>query len=123
MPAENLQIVSSQGAREGQTMILSLKGPLNIHTIFNFQNAVRAETASAVIIDFSGVPFIDSAGLGALVAAHVSARKADRKLVFAMMNTQVMALIEMTRLKQLFRIYPTIHDAESGLDNVLFKQI
>ena len=70
MPAENLQIVSSQGAREGQTMILSLKGPLNIHTIFNFQNAVRAETASAVIIDFSGVPFIDSAGLGALVAAH-----------------------------------------------------
>jgi anti-sigma B factor antagonist len=122
MPAENLQIVSSRGAREGQ-VILSLKGPLNIHTIFNFQAAVRAESSPALIVDFSGVPFIDSAGLGALVAAHVSARKANRKLVFAMMNTQVMALIEMTHLKQLFRIYPTIEDAESALDNVLFKQI
>jgi anti-sigma B factor antagonist len=122
MPAENLQIVSSQGARAGQT-VLSLKGPLSIHTIFNFQNAVRAEVSPALIVDFSGVPFIDSAGLGALVAAHVSAGKTNRKIGFAMMNTQVIALMEMTHLKQLFRIYATVQDAETALDNGLFKQI
>ena len=122
MALENLQIVSSPGARDGET-ILSLKGPLSIHTIFTFQAEMRAEISPALIVDFGGVPFIDSAGLGALVAAQVSARKAQRKLGFVGMNTQVLALIDMTHLKQLFRIFPTIQEAEAALDGEVFKRV
>ena len=114
MPPENLQIVSSTGHREGQS-IMYMKGPLSLRTVFEFQNAVRAETAPNVIVDFSGVPFIDSAGLGALVGAHVSAQKARRKLVFVAMNTQVITLLEMTRTRPLFRIYATMQEAEAAL--------
>jgi anti-sigma B factor antagonist len=113
MTTENMQLVASDGTREGQR-ILRLKGPLSLHTVFDFQNAVRAESSPNVIIDFSGVPFIDSAGLGALVGAHVSAEKARRKLSFAAMNTQVVTLLDMTRIRSLFTIYPTVQEAEAA---------
>ena len=111
-----MQIVGSQGARDGQK-VLSLKGALTIHTVFDFQTALRAETAPVVIVDFAAVPFVDSAGLGALVGAHVAAKRAKRELAFVGINPQVKALIDMTQVSQLFRIYPTVQDAEVALLN------
>jgi anti-sigma B factor antagonist len=114
MSKENIQIVRSAGPRNG-TKILHLKGSLNIHTIFDFQNAVRSESDPALIIDFAGVPFIDSAGLGALVGAYVAAQRANRKVAFAAMNTQVKTLIEMTHVSQLFPTFASIQDAEAAV--------
>lgn len=111
MPIENMQAVASDGSHAGQR-ILRLKGPLSLHTVFEFQNLVRSETSPSVIIDFTGVPFIDSAGLGALVGAHVSGQKAGRKLSCTGMNAQVIALLEMTRLRGMFSIYETVEEAE-----------
>lgn len=111
MASDNLQIVASQGAR-GQT-ILSLKGPLNSQTALKFQDAVRSEPSQVLIVDFTGVPFVDSAGLGALVGIHVAARKAGRKIAFAAMNDQARALIEMMHIDQLIHPYDTIQDAEA----------
>jgi anti-sigma B factor antagonist len=114
MPNENLQIVITPGNREGQK-ILSLKGSLNIQTIFGFQSAVRAETSPMVILDFSGVPFIDSAGLGALVGAYVAAQKKPQRMAVVGMNTQVKALVEMTKVSQLIKSFDTIGEAEEKL--------
>jgi anti-sigma B factor antagonist len=114
MPNENIQIVASTGSHDGYK-VLHVKGPLNIHTIFEFQNALRAETSPAVIIDFAGVPFIDSTGLGALVGVHVAAQKASRKLAFAAMNPQVKALLEMTHVSQFFKTFATIQEAETAV--------
>jgi anti-sigma B factor antagonist len=114
MTKENLQVVATPGAREG-SRILELKGALTIQTVFGFQDAVRGETAPELILDLSSVPFIDSAGLGALVATYVRAKKALRKIAFAGMNTQVKALADMTQLSQLFHTYPTVKDAEAAL--------
>jgi len=111
MATQNIQIVTSSGARDGQR-ILTLKGPLNIHTLFDFQNAVRDESAPTLILDLSDVPFIDSAALGALVSAHLSRQKANGKIALAGMNSQVKALLEMTRVSQFFNIYPSVQDAE-----------
>ena len=113
MTKENLQIVESTGSR-GQK-ILHLKGSLTIHTVFSFQDAIRSDPASVVILDFSGVPYIDSAGLGALVGVYVGSQKAMRKLAFAAMNTQVKALVDMTNVAQLFKAYATVQDAEAAI--------
>jgi len=113
MLKENMQILSSAGARTGQT-ILRLKGPLNIHTIFDFQAAVRAESSPVLIVDFSDVPFIDSTGLGALVGAHLTVQKANRKLALAAMNPQVKALLDMTNVSQFFEAYHTVEEAEAA---------
>lgn len=113
MPNDKLQISTSRGSR-GQT-ILSLTGPLSIQTVFKFQEAVRSDSSPALIVDFSGVPFLDSAGLGALVGASVSSRKADRKIAYAAMNKQAKALVEMTHVNQLFQTYDTVKDAEAAI--------
>ena len=111
-----LKIVTSGGARPGEK-ILRLSGTLNIHTIFDFQNTVRAEeqSASALIFDFSEVNYIDSAGLGAVVGAYVSAQKMQRKLAFAGMNERVKALVSMSHLMQFFKPVATVEDAERAL--------
>ncbi len=114
MASQNIQIVTSAGARDGYK-ILRVKGPLNIHTIFDFQTALRSETSPTLIIDFSDVPFIDSTGLGAMVGAHLAAQKANRKLVFAAMNPQVRALLDMTHVAQFFSTCLTIRDAEAAI--------
>lgn len=114
MASESLQIVSLLGAQDG-SRILQLKGPLNIQTIFQFHDAVRKEPPLALILDFSDVPYMDSAGLGALVAANVAGQKAARKLALVGLNTQVRTLLEMTHVAQLFQIFPTVHEAEVAL--------
>jgi len=114
MPKDNLQIVHTPGSREG-VRIMKMKGALSIHTVFTFQDATRQDSSPVLILDFSEVPFIDSGGLGALVAAHISAHKSMRKLGCTGMNTQVSALVEMTHVNQLLKIFPSVKDAEAGL--------
>ncbi len=114
MQFENLQIVVAPGNREGQK-ILHLKGPLNLQTVFEFQAAVRAQNSPVVILDFTGVPFIDSAGLGALVGVYVGTQKVQRKLLVAGMGAQVKTLIEMTRVSQLIQAYDTVAEAEEAV--------
>jgi anti-sigma B factor antagonist len=114
MALDTMQMTASPGRREG-LRILSLKGPLNIHTIFDFQNAVRAEDAQGLVVDMTAVPFVDSAGLGAMVGAVVNLQKAGRKIAFAAMNVQVEALVDMTHLNPVLRNFATVEDAESAV--------
>jgi anti-sigma B factor antagonist len=114
MVNENIQIVAGAGIRSG-VKILQLKGPLTIHTVFQFQDTMRAESAPVVIMDFTGVPYVDSAGLGAMVGAFVSAQHGQRRLAFAGMNTQVKALVEMTHVNQLLRPYDSVEEADRAI--------
>jgi anti-anti-sigma factor len=66
-----------------------------------------------LILDFTEVPFVDTSGLSALVAAHVSARRSDRKILFAAFSRQALAALELTHLNQVFPSYHTIQDAEA----------
>src|ERR1700677_850353 len=124
MATESLKMVSSEGDRKGQK-ILALTGSLTIHSVFAFQAATREETAEQVILDFTNVPFMDSAGLGSLVGAYVAAQRTHRKLAGAGANTQVKALIDMTQVGTLIKCYEDVaaaqaalgHTRESELDN------
>jgi anti-sigma B factor antagonist len=114
MASEKMDIITTVGTRDGQK-VLALKGPLTIHTIFDFQSAVREESTSALIIDFSNVPFMDSAGLGSLVGARVALQKANRPLAIAALNTQVKALLDMSKVSPFFRIFATVEEAQSAI--------
>lgn len=114
MGNESIQIIASNGSANGHR-ILTMRGPLTIHTIFDFQTAVRAEQSPVVILDLSGVPYVDSAGLGAIVGAYVSAQRSNRKLLLAGLNERVEALISMTHVSRLFPPYDTVADAERAL--------
>jgi anti-sigma B factor antagonist len=113
MIEDRLQITTADGRREGQR-VLRLAGPLTMTTLFDFQNRVRAETARTLILDFSGVPFIDSAGLGTLVSARVHCERDGRRLTLAGLNDRTRTLLRMTNVEQLFVIAPTVEAAEQA---------
>lgn len=114
MANDALQIVASDGNRAGQK-ILTLTGSLTIHSVFAFQEATREETAQQVILDFCGVPYMDSAGLGALVGAYVAAQRTQRKLAVAGANTPVKTLIDMTQVGTLIKCYESVAAAQVAL--------
>lgn len=102
------------GSRPGQ-LVLRFSGPVDLETVPKFLRAVRAESAPAVILDLTGVPFIDSAGIGALIQIHFAFQKASRRLALAGVNQRVTDVLELMRLKKVFVIFPTLAEAESHL--------
>ena len=64
-----------------------------------------------IVVDLSGVTFVDSSGLGALVAGLKSARQASGDLRIAAPPEQTVAVLKLTSLDRVFRIYPTVEDA------------
>ncbi len=79
MPQEPLVIEDLAGPQEGQR-VLRLTGPLVLSTLFDFQAKVRTDNSRTLMIDFTKVPYVDSAGIGALVGAYVTHQKDGRSL-------------------------------------------
>lgn len=114
MPMEPLEI-ERLSAQEGPR-VLCLRGPLTLENLPQFQNAIRREeNVPMVIVDLSDVPYIDSSGLGSLVSAYVTRRKATRHIALSGVNERVLKLFETTKVEPLFLIFPTLDDAIAAL--------
>lgn len=64
-----------------------------------------------LIIDLTKLKHINSCGLGALVCAFTSVRRAEGDLRFAGVGPSVEELLRITQLTMIFRISPTIEQA------------
>ena len=80
---------------------LRLIGPLTISTLFEFQKVVRT-SAGSMLLDMTQVPYIDSAGVGALVGAYVRHNKDGHTLTLAGVNERVRNILKGTRVEQFF---------------------
>jgi anti-anti-sigma factor len=109
---EALHIDDLEGPRPGQR-ILRLQGPVVLATLFQFQAAIRAKDAATLIVDFTGVPYIDSAG-GALVGAYVTHNKEGRSLALVGVSDRIHAALAVTRVEPFFRFFNTLADAEQA---------
>jgi anti-sigma B factor antagonist len=65
-------------------------------------------------MDFTGVLYIDSAGIGALVGAYVTHNKDGRSLALVGVSDRIHAALAVTRGEQFFRFFNTLADAEQG---------
>src|SRR6266478_422567 len=110
---EPLSIEDLDGPQPGQR-ILRLQGPVVLGTLFLFQGAIRAKQASTLIMDFTGVPYIDSAGIGALVGAYVTHNKEGRSLALVGVRDRLHTALKVTHVEQFFRFYKTLADAEQA---------
>jgi anti-sigma B factor antagonist len=97
--------------------VLSLHGPLTMENIALFMNAVRRESAATMILDFTGVPYLDSSGLGSLVSAYTSCQKSGRRIALTGINQRVLKVFEITKVEPIFLMFPTVSDALEALTN------
>ncbi|MGB8772252.1 MAG: STAS domain-containing protein [Candidatus Korobacteraceae bacterium] len=94
-------------------VILRLHGPLLLGNFFPLQSEVRANSCDLLIIDVSDMPYIDSAGIGCLVGAHVSREHSGRKLILVGANERLLTSLKVTKVDQLFTFAPTVEHARS----------
>jgi anti-sigma B factor antagonist len=112
MPQEPLQIEDLSSA-EGQR-VLRLNGPIVITNLFQFQSIVRADTSKTLILDLSHVPYIDSAGIGALVGAYVTHQKEGRNLALVGVTERVRNTMQVTRVETFFKFYDSLAAAQAS---------
>jgi len=95
----------------GGTTVLQLHGPLLLGNFFPLQTMVRTDTSPLLIIDVSDMPYIDSAGIGCLVGAHVSRENSGRKMVLVGANDRLLTSLKVTKVEQLFTCIPSLEQA------------
>ena len=112
MPQEPLQIEEVSGTPDG-VRVLRLNGPVLLTNFFEFQSKVRASASPTLILDLGGVPYMDSAGIGALVGAYVTHQKDGRRLALVGVTTRVRNTMQVTRVEQFFQFYDTVEAAQA----------
>jgi anti-sigma B factor antagonist len=75
---------------------------------------VLGDRKKKIILNMANVEYIDSAGLGILVAAHVSAKKQGAALHLSNLGNKFHDVLQLTRLLTVFSVYDTQADAISS---------
>jgi len=113
MPQDVLRIEDQAGSQAGQR-VLRLNGALVMTTMFEFQSMVRSDTSNSLIIDFTNVPYVDSAGIGALVGAYVTRQHGGRRLALVGVSERIHNALKVTHVEQFFRFFDTVSAAEAA---------
>jgi anti-sigma B factor antagonist len=89
--------------------VFPLEGEIDLHVSPRVENSLASMIAKRpehVVVDFSGVTFIDSSGLAVLIKAMQDVKEYGGKLTLAGINNDVRSIFEIARLDQVFLIDP-----------------
>lgn len=95
---------------EYQPKVVQLKGRLDAASILDQKKELVQKIAgddTSVVINLREVTFIDSTGLGFLVAVNKELQRQGHKLVFCELSDQARLLFELTRLNLVFDLFDT----------------
>jgi anti-sigma B factor antagonist len=81
-------------------------------------NALREKVKSLlaagqkkIVLNMANVTYIDSSGLGTLVASHSSARAQGASLKLCNLGSKFQEILQVTKLVTVFEVYPSEADA------------
>jgi anti-sigma B factor antagonist len=102
----------------GDVSVVALKGRI---VLGEGSSALRERVANLVtdrkkkiVLNMTNVTYIDSAGLGVLVAAHISAKKQGAALHLSDLGSKFHEVLQLTRLLTVFNVYATEAEAISS---------
>ena len=94
--------VTTAARGDGQVQV-ELHGELDLSTVGKVEEELRrieADAPPVLVVDMSGLSFLDSSGLRCLVRADERARETDRRLVLVRGPDAVQKVFEITRLEE-----------------------
>ena len=97
--------------------LLYPKGFINAHTVRLFESEIQRalqEGHFKIVVNCSGLNYIASAGLGAIMGAIEEIRGNGGDLRLAHLNETVLNIFEILGFNHLYRIYPSEMDAISS---------
>jgi anti-sigma B factor antagonist len=102
---------------DGKTQIFALHGSLDIATSPTLRAALMEAAEHAghtLVVDLSQLDFLDSTGLGALIGAHKRASESEGSVRLVAQEGQILRLLRITGLLDVFQVYPNIDAAMAG---------
>lgn len=99
------------------TAVLECSGRLNMVSAGAFRETVAKVVEggrSRLVVELSGVEFMDSSGLGALVGCLKTARQAGGDLRLAAPSEQVQMVLKLSNIDKILRTYP---DGDAAVTN------
>ncbi len=98
---------------EGKYLVVSLRGELDVESSQEMKNEVRKQISSEapnVVIDLTNVSYVDSSGLGTLIALQKDARFNGGSLSIVGASQQIRRVMKMTNLDKLFELYDNLNE-------------
>ena len=111
-----MTVFETEGIGEDVALVRP-RGRLNMVAAPDLRNAVSAAVQAGrrrVVVDLAGVEFMDSSGLGALIASLKTARQAGGDLRIAGANEQVALVLQLSNVDRILKPYGDAHDAFSS---------
>jgi anti-anti-sigma factor len=106
--------IDREAGKLASTRIIRLTGPLTLRNVFDLQTQMRAEEpATITVLDLSGVPFMDSAGLGVVLNYYVHCKNRGGKFVAAGVSPRILELFKMTNVDSVIRMAANSDEAEA----------
>ncbi|MCK4601775.1 MAG: STAS domain-containing protein [Phycisphaerae bacterium] len=106
-PIENMRQV-------GCSVVVDVVGDIDLNRSLAFQQALLElldNKPERLVVNLSGVPYMDSSGVASLVKLLSRVRKVGLSLCLVAMRDRVRSVFEITRLDSVFDIYATEEEA------------
>ena len=89
--------------------VIAVRGEVDLHTAPKFQYAIEraAQTDGAVVVDMSGVAFMDSTALSALVRCKDALQRKGISLRLAAPSKAVERIFSVTGFRDYFDVFPS----------------
>jgi anti-sigma B factor antagonist len=96
---------------EGCTVV-AFEGDIDLQSSPNARSALLDAVAGgkAVLVDLSGVSYIDSSGVASLVESFQSARKSGRAFALVSVSEGALRVLKLARLEKVFTICDSLDD-------------
>ena len=95
--------------------VIKLTGPLVLRTLFEFQESSRKQSDKSVIVDIEGVPYMDSAGLGAVISIFASCQRTNRGFGIIGVSQRIRTLFEVTHCDGLLPCFESLEAADAAI--------
>lgn len=103
--------------REPDATIVRLNGEVDLRTSPQLRSlflTLLEEKPARIILDLSGVSYVDSSGVGTMVELKRRAMRTEASVVLVGLQTRVRSLFEITRLDKFFIIADNIDEARKA---------
>ncbi len=106
--------IDRKEGKTADTLIFCLSGPLTLRNIFEFQAELRSLPPTPLtVIDLTGVPYMDSAGMGLVMNHYVRCQTRGTKVVVSGANSRVMDVFKVTKVDTILPLVATLEEAEA----------
>ena len=117
MSAPQQSVLDVKTATVSGRGVVQVRGEVDMRTAPGLRDRLldAAQALSGeLLIDLSGVDYIDSSGVGTMVYVKREVERAGGRVVLIGLSPRVRGVFEMTRLDTFFKIVPSVAEADGA---------